>query len=114
MVNYGRPTGDSLAGLERSIRRRWVKLKGGSMKKTFIIIAFLVIALVAYNTGFHTANRQARQECIDKVSENCEFICGVGAEFYYPDKHGPRSDDEYELVDDSLVAQKVDRKYGLR
>ena len=83
--------------------------------KTLIIIAFLVIALVAYNAGFHTAQRQARQKCIDKVAENCEFICGVGADFYYPDKQDPQLDDTADPYDrENMIALKGDRKYGLR
>ena len=84
--------------------------------KILITIACLIIVTIAFGAGYNIARKQARQKCIEAVAENCEYICGVGAEFYYPDKHGPRSNDteDYELVDDSLVAQKGDRKYGLR
>lgn len=71
------------------------------------ILAALIILAVAYVAGINRGRRVARQECIDKVSENCEYICGVGADFYYPDKQDPDAhQDEYELVDDSLVAKK--------
>jgi hypothetical protein len=79
------------------------------MKNALIIIAFLAGVLVAYNAGFHTAHDKARQECIDKVTENCDYICGVGAEFYYPDQQSPSwSDEQWELVDDSMIALKGD------
>jgi hypothetical protein len=78
------------------------------MKKTLIIIAFLVGALVAYYAGYHTARKLARQDCIDKVSENCEYICGVGAEFYYPDQQRQRSDDEGEWERENMIATKGD------
>jgi len=82
------------------------------MKHIYWIIGFLIIALVAYCAGIHTGKLQAAQECIDQVAENCDYICGVGADFYYPDKQTPDArQDEYELVDDSMVARKGD--YGL-
>jgi hypothetical protein len=86
-------------------------MKGDPMRSKIIlyIIAALIIIAVAYAAGIHRGRRFARQECIDKVSENCEYICGVGADFYFPDKQNPDSrQDDYELVDDSLVAQKGD------
>jgi hypothetical protein len=46
----------------------------------------LGIIIAAYYAGLGAGQKQARQECIDKVSENCEYICGVGADFYFPDQ----------------------------
>ena len=50
--------------------------------------------------------------CIDKVSENCEYICGVGADFYFPDQQ----DREFNNIEDPdeleiRVAQKGDKKF---
>jgi hypothetical protein len=84
-------------------------MKGDPMRSKIIIyiIAALIILAVAYAAGLNRGQAQARQECIDKVAANCDYICGVGSDFYFPDKQGPDGrQDEYELVDDSLVAKK--------
>lgn len=78
-------------------------------KTIFYLIATLIIILVAFLAGHHSGRLQARQKCIDSVTENCDYICGVGADFYFPDQQGPRSDDEYELVNESMVAMKGDK-----
>lgn len=83
--------------------------------KILIIIAILAIIPAIYYAGLRAGQKQTRQECIDKVSENCEYICGDGADFYYPDKEAR----EFYNIDDQnqlkfRVAQKGDRKYGLR
>ncbi len=54
--------------------------------KKLVIIAALGIIMAAYYAGLGAGQKQARQECINKVSENCEYICGVGADFYFPDQ----------------------------
>jgi hypothetical protein len=68
--------------------------------------------LAIYNAGLSVGQKLTRQECIDKVSENCEYICGVGADFYFPDKE----DREFNNINDLdqpefRVAQKEDRKF---
>ncbi len=83
--------------------------------KILIIIAIVAIMPVIYHAGLSAGQKQARQECIDKVHENCEYICGVGADFYFPDQEKR----EFNNIEDSnqleiRVAQKVDRNYGLR
>ena len=83
--------------------------------KILIIISILGIIIAVYYAGLSAGQKQARQECIDKVSENCEYICGVGADFYFPDKE----DREFNNIEDPdqleiRVAQKEDRNYGLR
>jgi hypothetical protein len=50
-----------------------------------------------YYAGLSAGQKRARQECIDKVSENCEYICGVGADFYFPDQE----EREFNNTDDS-------------
>ena len=60
-------------------------------KKTYCLWLLIIIAIMAiipsiYYAGLNTGKKQARQECIDKVNENCEYICGVGADFYFPDQ----------------------------
>ena len=54
--------------------------------KTLVIIATLGIIIAAYYAGIGAGQKQDRQECITKVSENCEYICEVGADFYFPDQ----------------------------
>ncbi len=51
-----------------------------------MIIAIAAIMLSTYYVGLSAGQKQARQECIEKVSENCEYICGVGADFFFPDQ----------------------------
>ena len=74
--------------------------------KIFIIIAILSILPAIYYTGLSTGKKQARQECIEKVSENCEYICGVGADFYYPDKEDRKIYNIDDMEKDSMVARK--------
>jgi hypothetical protein len=64
--------------------------------KKLVIIAILGIIIAAYYAGLSAGQKQARQECINKVSENCEYICGVGADFYFPDQE----DREYNNIED--------------
>ena len=83
--------------------------------KILITIAILPIMLVMYYAGLSAGQKQARQECIDKVNENCEYICGVGADFYFPDQE----DREFNNIEDPdqleiRVAQKEDREYRVR
>ena len=54
--------------------------------KILSIIAISGIIIAAYYVGMGAGQKHARKECIDKVSENCEYICGVGADFYFPDQ----------------------------
>ena len=65
--------------------------------KKLVIIAILGIIIAAYYAGLSAGQKQARQECINKVSENCEYICGVGADFYFPDQE----EREFNNTDDS-------------
>ena len=78
--------------------------------KILTIIAILAIMPAIYYAGLSAGQKQTRQECIDKVSENCEYICGVGADFYYPDKQDPQLDDTTDQYDrENMIAQKGDR-----
>lgn len=74
--------------------------------KIFRIIAIAAILTVIYYAGLSTGKKQARQECIEKVNENCEYICGVGAEFYYPDKEDREFNTIEDMEQDSMVARK--------
>ena len=74
--------------------------------KILIIIAILAIMLVIYSAGQSTGKKQASQKCIDKVSENCEYICGVGADFYFPDKQDRQLNDYEDSDQDSMIARK--------
>ncbi len=65
--------------------------------RKLIIIAILAIMPPIYYAGLSAGQKRARQECIDKVSENCEYICGVGADFYFPDQE----EREFNNTDDS-------------
>jgi hypothetical protein len=74
--------------------------------KILIIIAIVAIVPVIYNAGLSAGQKQARQECINKVSENCEYICGVGADFYFPDKQDRQLNDYEDPDQDSMIARK--------
>ena len=74
--------------------------------KIFIIIAIVAILPAIYYTGLSTGKKQARQVCIEKVTENCEYICGVGADFYYPDKEDRKINNIEDMEEDSMVARK--------
>jgi hypothetical protein len=77
------------------------------MKKyIYLIVAALIIMLVAYLAGLHSGQKQARQECIDQVAQNCKYICGVGADFYFPDKYDPP---EREELPEDLMAFIIER-----
>lgn len=67
-------------------------------QKTIIyLIAILIIILLAFAAGIHTGSRRARQACIDTVAENCDYICGVGKDFTFPDQQYSDPDpDQYE------------------
>jgi hypothetical protein len=65
--------------------------------KILVIIAILGVIIAAYYAGLGAGQKQARQECINKVSENCEYICGVGADFYFPDQE----EREFNNIEDS-------------
>ena len=83
--------------------------------KIFVIIAIITIIPAIYYAGLSAGQKQARQECIDKVNENCEYICGVGADFYFPDQevrefNNIEDPDQLEI----RVAQKEDREYRVR
>ena len=65
--------------------------------KKLVITAISGIIIAAYYAGLGAGQKQARQECIDKVSENCEYICGVGAKFYFPDQE----EREFNNIEDS-------------
>jgi hypothetical protein len=65
--------------------------------KKLVIIAILGIIIGAYYAGLGAGQKQAMQECIATVSENCEYICGVGADFYFPDQE----EREFNNIEDS-------------
>ena len=73
--------------------------------KIFKIIAIVVILPAIYYTGLSTGKKQARQECIETVNENCEYICGVGLDFYFPDKEDRKFNNREYLEQDSMVAR---------
>jgi len=72
--------------------------------RVLITIAILAILSAAYSAGLSAGKKQARQECIDKVNENCEYICGVGADFYYPDQEEREFNSIDDLEQESMVA----------
>ena len=81
--------------------------------KILIIIAVLAILPATYSAGLKVGKMQARQECIDTVNENCEYICGVGADFYFPDKEKREYDSIDDLEEDSMVAKKSNKSSPL-
>ena len=74
--------------------------------KKLVIIAILGIIIATYYAGLGAGLKQARQECINKVSENCEYICGVGSDFYFPDKQDRQLNDYDDSDQDSMIARK--------
>jgi hypothetical protein len=74
--------------------------------KIFIIIAIIAIMPSIYYAGLSAGKKQARKDCIDKVHENCEYICGVGADFYFPDKQDRQLNDYEDPDQDSMIASK--------
>jgi len=74
--------------------------------KILIIIATLTIMPAIYSAGLSAGQKQARQDCIDKVSENCDYICGVGADFYFPDKQDRQLNHYKDSDQDSMIARK--------
>lgn len=79
-------------------------------KTIIFIIAVLIILLVTFAAGIHTGKRYARQVCLDTVAENCEYICGVGADFTFPDQEQETSQDPDEYIEESLVAFQNDSR----
>ena len=69
--------------------------------KILIITGALVVVAMLFTAGYNIGRKQARKECIAAVADNCEYICGVGADFYFPDEY-----DRYdsEDPDDSAIA----------
>ena len=75
--------------------------------KIFKLIAIAAILPVIYSTGLTTGKKQARQKCLDTVNKNCEYICGVGADFYFPDKEDREFNNFEDLEENSMVARKA-------
>ena len=81
-----------------------INCKRGSMrsntKQIIIIIGALVLAGLSYYAGYRTAARMGKEQCIATVTENCLEICGVGAEFCYPEdqQYDPVQDPEQEIA----------------
>jgi len=75
--------------------------------KIFIIIVIVSILPAIYYTGLSAGKKQAKQECINTVSENCEYICGVGADFYFPDKEDREFKNIEDVEQDSMVARNT-------
>ena len=77
-------------------------------KLVWFIIGALIIAMLAFAAGLQRGRALANQACIDKVSENCEFICGVPRDnFYYPDQQSDADpDQELDNYDESAIAMK--------
>jgi hypothetical protein len=80
-------------------------------KIVYYILAALIIMAVAFLAGlagYHAGDRrgraQAKQRCIDSVMENCEYICGVGADFYFPDQQSQEPDYEIDETVETMIA----------
>jgi hypothetical protein len=81
--------------------------------KTFKIVGWTLligsIFLIGYNMGvargIGEGIAQEQKHCIKTVAENCEQICGVGRDAYFPDQHqGPDEDPAVEFEDSELMA----------
>lgn len=73
----------------------------------FYMIAIIIIALIAFAAGLQKGRSLAWNKCIDKVADNCEYICGVPRDnFYFPDQEQELENRLEELADpDSLIAK---------
>jgi len=76
-------------------------------KKLFIILACLALAGLFFSSGYIAGANAGKEKCITTVTENCREICGVGAEFCYPDDEDSRI--EYDSEDDlaSLILRGI-------
>ena len=71
----------------------------------FFLVAAVIVGVIAFSVGLTRGRSQARQWCIDKVHDNCEYICGVPREnFYYPDMESQEVD---EYLDDNAIAWRL-------
>jgi len=70
------------------------------VKQVLVLVAMVGMMIL----GFSIGQERARQACIDAVAENCEYICGVGSDFYYPDQEARESDPDSEPVNDTAIA----------
>lgn len=77
-------------------------------KKLFIILACLALAGLFFSSGYIAGANAGKEKCIATVTDNCREICGVGAEFCYPDEE--ESAIEYETEDylSKLIAGGID------
>lgn len=76
------------------------------IRNQLITVVALAIAGFVCFLGYQAGYAAARQECIDAVTENCEYICGVGAEFYYPDEENREFNNIEDSEQDSMIARK--------
>lgn len=79
-------------------------------KIIYFIIGALIIALLAFAAGMSRGKSLARQACIDQVSENCEYICGVGKDFYFPDLRDQKETDSSYPDETAVAYRRID--YG--
>lgn len=75
----------------------------------FILLAVAIIFLVAFGAGLSRGKSLARQDCIDTVAENCDYICGVGADFTFPDKQTEDPASDFYFYQDA-VALRLERR----
>lgn len=77
-----------------------------TIKKLLIIIGAFALGGLFYYAGYWTAARMGKEKCIATVTENCLKICGVGAEFCYPDKEDREFNNIEDPEQDSMIAGK--------
>ena len=75
-------------------------------KKFTVIISALVLAGLFLSTGYIAGRIDGKKRCIATVDENCEYICGVGADFYFPDEEDREFNNIEDTEQDSMIARK--------
>lgn len=78
---------------------------GGKINRAILPIIAIILAGTFLAIGYSAGRIYGKERCISTVAENCLEICGVGAEFYYPDDPSSYPDTDpdadFEFLDDN-------------
>jgi hypothetical protein len=84
------------------MRSKFIKIGG-----TLVLAVFVLI--IGYNMGYKVGVDHEREHCIDAVAENCERICGIGRDAYFPDQVPQQRERELEseeLAEDAVAMRE--------
>ena len=76
------------------------------MKKFLIILTVIALAAICMGVGYQAGRIHGKAKCIAAVTDNCREICGVPAEFCYPDDEDTAI--EWDTTDDDLAVYRGD------